>query len=195
MWVRSYVNYFPPSLWHPADILGTAKQLTVIGRGWANVVICQWRADQLFAEAKLRLRQITDRLWNTDKWRYFAMTAFNNCFIIRSPSLFSYFNHFLAAQVHFSLDNVVSITHEQNITCSKIRLGSTTHEHTIVCKQLFAGYWLGSRLMESEKKMTQRTPAAWLLDCGNFDTSIKLCKIIRINSWYTVKLNFLIPGC
>ena len=35
---------------------------------------------------------------DTDKSRQFAITEFNNCFITRSPSLFSYFNHFLAAQ-------------------------------------------------------------------------------------------------
>ena len=54
-----------------------------------NIVICQWRADQLFAEAE-----------DTGKSRYFAITEFNtdNCFIIRSPRLFSYFDHFLAAQ-------------------------------------------------------------------------------------------------
>ena len=46
-----------------------------------NIVICWWRADQL------RLRQIIDPR-DTDKSRYFAITEFNNCFIIRSPSLF-----------------------------------------------------------------------------------------------------------
>ena len=35
-------------------------------------MICQWRAD----------------LRDTDESRYFAITEFNNCFIIRSPSLF-----------------------------------------------------------------------------------------------------------
>ena len=44
-----------------------------------------------------RLRQIID-LRDTDKSRYFAITEFNNCLISRSPSLFSYFNHFLTAQ-------------------------------------------------------------------------------------------------
>ena len=44
-----------------------------------------------------RLRQIID-LRDTDKSRYFAIPEFNNCFIIRSPSLFTYFNHFLEAQ-------------------------------------------------------------------------------------------------
>ncbi len=38
-----------------------------------NIVICQWRADQLFADAEGR---------DTDKSRYFAITEFNNCFII-----------------------------------------------------------------------------------------------------------------
>ena len=41
--------------------------------------------------------QIID-LQDTVKSQYFAITEFNNCFIIRSPSLFPYFNHFLAAQ-------------------------------------------------------------------------------------------------
>ena len=44
-----------------------------------------------------RLSKIID-LRDTDKSRYFAITEFNNCFISRSPSLFSYFNHFLTAQ-------------------------------------------------------------------------------------------------
>ena len=51
-----------------------------------NIVICQWRADQLID------------LQDTDKSRYFAIIEFNNCFIIRSQSLFSYFNHLMAAQ-------------------------------------------------------------------------------------------------
>ena len=34
------------------------------------------------------LRQIIHELRDTDKSRYFAITEFNNCFIIRSPSLF-----------------------------------------------------------------------------------------------------------
>ena len=44
-----------------------------------NIVICQWRADWL--------RQIID-LRDTNKLRHFAITEFNNCFIIQSPSLF-----------------------------------------------------------------------------------------------------------
>ena len=51
------------------------------------IIICRSR----------RLRQIID-LRDNEKSRYFAVTEHNNCFIIRSPSLFSYFNHFLAVR-------------------------------------------------------------------------------------------------
>ena len=44
-----------------------------------------------------RPRQITDAR-DSYKSRYFAITEFNNCLIIRSLNLFSYFYHFLAAQ-------------------------------------------------------------------------------------------------
>jgi len=37
-------------------------------------------------------------LRDTDKLRYFAITQFSNCFIIQSPSLFSYVNHSLTIQ-------------------------------------------------------------------------------------------------
>ena len=50
-------------------------------------MICLWQADQLFAKAE------KTALPDTDKSRYFAITEFHNCFIIRSPSLF--FNEYL----------------------------------------------------------------------------------------------------
>ena len=52
---------------------------------------------------------------------------------------------------HFLLENMVPITHEQNIIRSKTRLDSSTHEQTIVCWQLFAGHAVGSRPMERKK--------------------------------------------
>ena len=106
-------------------------------------MICRWRADQLID------------LRDTDKSRYFATTEFNNCCIIRSPSLFSHFNHFLAAQgsdLPFFSGEMVAVTHEQNIICSKTRLDGTTHEQTIICRQLFAGHVVDSRPMERKKK-------------------------------------------
>jgi len=76
-----------------------------------NIVICQWRADQSFAEAEGE------------------------------------------AISHFSLENVVPITHEQTIICSKTRLDGSTHEQTIICRQLFAGHVVGCRPMEWKKKL------------------------------------------
>ena len=98
-----------------------------------------------------RLRQIID-LRDIDKSQYFAITEFDNCFIIRSPSLFLYLNHSLTAH-HFFTESVVTTTHEQNIICSKSHLDSTTHEQTIICRQLFAGHVVGSRPMKRKKKM------------------------------------------
>ena len=75
--------------------------------------------------------------------------------MIRSPSLFSYFNHFLTGREaisHVSLENVVPTTHEQNIICSKTRFDGTTLEQTIICRQLFAGYVADSRPMERKEK-------------------------------------------
>ena len=54
---------------------------------------------------------------------------------------------------HFSLENVVPITHEQNIICSKTRLDGTTHEQTIICTQLFAGHVVGCQPMKGKKKL------------------------------------------
>ena len=61
---------------------------------------------------------------------------------IRSPSLFSYLNHFLAARgsdMPFPLENVVPITHEQNIICSKTRLDGTILR---ISRPLFVGSYL-----------------------------------------------------
>ena len=52
-----------------------------------NIVICQWRGKLIIRLRQIRFRQIID-LRDTDKSRYFEIAEFNNCFIIRSPSLF-----------------------------------------------------------------------------------------------------------
>ena len=62
------------------------KKLTIIGRGWAKY------RDLSMASRSMSRRQIID-LRDTDKSRYFAITEFNNCFIIRSPTLF-FFNEY-----------------------------------------------------------------------------------------------------
>ena len=105
------------------------KELTVIARGWekyhdlsvaSRLIICQSR----------RLRQIID-LRDTDKSRYFAITEFNNCFIIRPPSLL--FNEYpwgSEAICHF---------HARAITRRR--------------KALFAGHVVGSRSMKRKKNL------------------------------------------
>ena len=45
---------------------------------------------------------------------------------------------------HFSLKNVVPITHEQNIICGKTCLDGATREQIIICRKLFAGHVVGS---------------------------------------------------
>ena len=70
------------------------------------------------------LRQIIDQL-ATDKSRYFPITKFNNCFIIRSPFFFDQLNmskQSLPARgtyPPFSHKSVVSTTHEQSIIAAK----------------------------------------------------------------------------
>ena len=90
-----------------------------------------------------RLWQIID-LRDTDKSRYFAITEFNNCFII--PSLSSLFSgsskRCLFKGLHFYTRAWFSITHEQkyfqNVICSK------THSWTVLrrSRPLFVdSYW------------------------------------------------------
>ena len=58
-----------------------------------NVVICQWRAEANIDLSVSGRSKIIIDLRDTDKSRYFAITEFNNCFIIGLPSLF--FNEYL----------------------------------------------------------------------------------------------------
>ena len=69
---------------------------------------------------------------------------------------------------NFSLENVVPITHEQNIICSKTRLDVTTHEQTIICRQLFAGHVVGSRPMERKEKINRMIMRIARFSCGFF---------------------------
>ena len=106
-----------------------------------------------------RLRQII-HLRDTDKSRYFAITEFNNCFIIRSPSLFIKMSILgKRSDLPFSESDrrkeksMVSFTHEQNIICSKTLLDGIAHKQTIICRQLFAGHVVGSGPMKRKKNL------------------------------------------
>ena len=89
-------------------------------------------------------------LRESDKSRRLAITEFNNCFIIRSRSLFFHESPleekrpaFLRKSDHKKEKSVNSFTHGQNIICSQTlsqtQLDDIAHEETIICKQLFAG--------------------------------------------------------
>ena len=96
-------------------------------------------------------------LRDTDKSQYFATIEFNNCFIIRSPSLFFViiFGKSLSDSSGKGSARVLpfSVTHEQNIICSKTQLDSIAHEQTIICRQLFAGHVVCSRPMKRKGKI------------------------------------------
>ena len=103
------------------------------------------------ARVPRQTKSITD-LRDTDKSRYFAITEFNNWFDHR-VCFHIYFTlwEFREEICHFSSKSVVTITHEQNIICSKRILGDTTQGQPIICRHLFAGHVLGSRPMKKKK--------------------------------------------
>ena len=100
-------------------------------------MICQWLEDQI-----------------TDKSRYFAITEFNNCFIIRSLSLF-----FIA--VSAALQESTIFTQERGFElCMSRMLFAAKHSWTVLRMSipLFVGSylqvtWLLSANGKEEKKM------------------------------------------
>ena len=107
-----------------------------------------------------RLRKIIIDLRGTDKSQYFAITEFNNRFIIRSLSLFfKGISSGSEAICHFHARAIArrtkpcSFAHEQNSICSQKQLNHIAHGHTIICRQLFAGHVVGSRPMKRKKHL------------------------------------------
>ena len=82
----SLITHIPGVLNWWQLMIDICQYLTIIGWGWAKYRDFSV-AGRSFICRRRRLRQIID-LRDTDKSRYFAITVFNNCFIIRSPSLF-----------------------------------------------------------------------------------------------------------
>ena len=82
----------------------------------------------------------------TDKSKYFAITDFNNCFIIRSPSLFLMNIFFKRRDLPFSRKSdrkkeksVASCTHKQNTICSQTQLvdewpWADHHLQAVICR-------------------------------------------------------------
>ena len=139
-------------------------KLRIIGRGWAKYRDFSVLASRSIICRSWKLKQIID-LRDTDRSRHFAITEFNNCFIIRSPG---FFFHILItswqlkeAIFHFCLENVVPITQEQNIIWSRTGSDGITQEQIIISRQLFAGHAVGTRSMGRKKKMPRMI--IWLI--------------------------------
>ena len=123
------------------------KQLTIIGRGWAKY------HDLSMASRSISRRQIID-LRDTDKSRYFAITEFNNCFIIRSPTLFFLMNILgKRSDLPFSRKSdrkkeksKVSFTHMQNIICSQSDLQPNTSKYSCTALRISRPLFVGSYL-------------------------------------------------
>ena len=138
----STVQYFD------ATVLKTSR--TTVNNYWTRLSKISW-----FVSGE----QVTDKSW------YFVITQFNSfghkvCFHISITSW-----QLREAICHFSVQNVVPITHEQSIICRKTRLDGTPHEQTIICRQLFAGHVVDSRPIERKEKthrMIIRVSWFWL---------------------------------
>ena len=125
-----------------------------------------------------RLRQIID-LRDTDKSLYFATTEFNNCFFIRSQSIFG-----KRSNLPFSLKSdrnkeksVVSFTHEQNIICSQTKLDDIAHEHTTICRHLFAGHVVSSCPIKRKKNLQRMI--IWFLHVSLLQKDVQPHVILR----------------
>ena len=75
--------------------------------------------------------------WSARHWQItlFGDNEFNNCFIIRSPSLF--FNEYLREVKRSAIKkekSVVSFTHEHSIICSQTQLENIAHEQSLICR-------------------------------------------------------------
>ena len=115
-----------------------------------------------------RLRQITG-LRDTDKSRHFALTVFNNYFVIRSPSLFFKQNNFgKRRHLPFSHKSDHNIRRAWFQLCmsrilfaakhkKKHKIDCNAHEQTIICRQLLAGYIVRSRLAKRNKNLHRMT--------------------------------------
>ena len=127
---------FLNTLWIRNRVDAKSGYLTLIGRSWAKYrdlsvasrsIICRSRR---LSQKNLSVRHWQITIFCDNRYR------FNNCFIIRWPSLF--FFNYSPKNLPFSHKNdgkkeksVDSFTHEQNIICSQTQLDDIAHEQTI----------------------------------------------------------------
>ena len=117
--------------------------IKIINNYWTRLSKILW----FVSGGQINYLQIID-LRDTDKSWSFVITEFNNCFIIQSPRLFSYFNHYLAAQgsdLPFFSRERDSYYAWAEYYFQRTRLDGTVQEQTITCRQLFEGHAVGSR--------------------------------------------------
>ena len=84
-------------------------------------------------------------LRDTDKSRYFWLSEFNNCFLIRSPSLF--LNEYLREAKR------CAIFHARVIAKHTTQLDDTAHKQNIICRQLFCRSRGGLSTNEKDEKL------------------------------------------
>ena len=129
------------------------QYLAITGQGWAKYCDLPVASRSIICRSR-RLRRTID-LQDTDESWYFVLTEFNIVLSFDHQVSFHILTtswQLRVAICHFSLENVVPLTHEQHIICSKAHLGGTMHEQTIICRQLFAGHMMDSRPTERKKK-------------------------------------------
>ena len=84
-----------------------------------------------------------------------AITEFNNCFIIQSPSLF--FNEYLREAKPSAIFHARAITEKRKVwfvyACNQTQLDDFAHEQTFICRQLFAGHMVGFWLMKKKNSL------------------------------------------
>ena len=134
----SLITHIPGLLNWWQLIIDICRYLTIIGWGWAKYRDLSVASRSIIFRSR-RLRQIIDGR-DTGKSQYFAITEFNNCFIIRSPSLF--FNEYGFIYTWAEIFN-----------CSQTQLDNIAHEQTIICKQLFAGHLVSFWPMKRKKSL------------------------------------------
>ena len=90
-----------------------------------------------------------DRL-DSDKSQYFAITEFNNCFIILiliNVYILGKQSHLSFSRKEKSMSRILFVAKHQ----SQTQFDNVAHEQTIICRYLFAGHMVGFRPMKRKK--------------------------------------------
>ena len=114
------------------------KYLTIIGRVWTKYGDLSVVSRSIIIIYLLICETLT-------KSRYFWISEFNNCFLIRSPSLF--LNEYLREAKRSA------IFHARVIAKHTTQLDDTAHKQNIICRQLFCRSRGGLSTNEKDEKL------------------------------------------